>query len=1130
MQRSSLLHGCQLIDFLIALSRRLHCAWIVVVVCLLTFPSLARAQLVSDRQWVVFRPADGLSSSSTYSVVLHEGALWVGTSSGVSRYDGVWQPFTDVLLSPTTNSESKPLGQVTALAVDDITGTLWACSETGLLARWQEGTGWVMMRNLRVPVHAIAASNDAVWIGSESGLFHLYNGMVQRIPEIGDAPVYAVTVRDSAVWVGGQDALWRFSSDLTLRERHQPRDDSGLLIEGPYTAIWPESADNVWFATASVIGEYFAAGKETIGYPSPFGDDSGEITAIQGVPFESIWITSSSGGAAQYRLSGRTVVSMRSWGGQSQGGLTANNVRDVVIDQDGSVWFATAVGVFRYQPWAFQNIDDHFEALPVYDVLLDKMGRVWVATDGEGVQMRPARYAQPLQYLSDGFSAPGNVVYALEEDEQGRIWAATNRGVAYFEEQAWRQPLALRHLSISPGSDMKADLLGLWIATMSSLWRYRFVDQEVTVDTPTPDSPIIKIELDSIGRLWAASASGYIWRRALDGQWQLIEAIEDVAGTGATVAALRADSRSSGAMLVAFRGHGLYRYLDTGWERIEKGSKFGDERILTVLSDPSTDSIWVGGEGGLSRLDAYGVTRFDSYDGIQPGAVRAIVRSSDGAYWFGGDRGLFYYSPEHGKPWIALKEMRGAEFDPREGHWHALTNTPLEAFFTYGDLQTLSNRLQVFTRVVGEGAGTGWHPLPSDAKSYPLLFEAPGLYTLEYRVRDQAFNYSPVHTVSLAVAPAPSYISLPLLGSVEVRIFQLLILFAAMALIGFGYVSVEIIQQRRRVSEAIARGYNPYISGEPIRSAEMFFGRRELLQRIVSTLHNNSIMIHGERRIGKTTLLYQLANALRSLDDPDYWFIAVYIDLEGTTEAAFFHFLMEEIAHNVDEIDDLDSAHRDQLKSLTYHTLPAEEYRDRDFSRDLRRVIEILEAYGAFHYPGKRLRLILLMDEMDTLSHFNHLTQQQLRRIFMREFAASLGAVVAGIEISKEWERVESPWFNLFNEIAMQPFSREESIQLLVEPVRGYYIYEPDALEFILDQCEGRPFRLQQYGLEAVNEMLRHKRRRITVQDVRAAHERIELNVQPGAEQLGTNHAALAVTAPVGGAYPPPQALSEGGE
>jgi hypothetical protein len=80
----------------------------------------------------------------------------------------------------------------------------------------------------------------------------------------------------------------------------------------------------------------------------------------------------------------------------------------------------------------------------------------------------------------------------------------------------------------------------------------------------------------------------------------------------------------------------------------------------------------------------------------------------------------------------------------------------------------------------------------------------------------------------------------------------------------------------------------------------------------------------------------------------------------------------------------------------------------------------------------------------------------------------------------------------------MTPFTRQESIQLLVEPVRGYYIYEPEALEFILEQSDGRPYRLQQYGMESVNEMLRHKRRRITRRNALDAHATIQANSQLG--------------------------------
>ena len=186
------------------------------------------------------------------------------------------------------------------------------------------------------------------------------------------------------------------------------------------------------------------------------------------------------------------------------------------------------------------------------------------------------------------------------------------------------------------------------------------------------------------------------------------------------------------------------------------------------------------------------------------------------------------------------------------------------------------------------------------------------------------------------------------------------------------------------------------------------------------------------------------------------------------------------------------------MEQLHYHNVARADYTDREFNRDLRTILRALQQHSEAHHPGKQLRLILLMDEMDVINGYDHLVQQQLRRIFMRDFAATLGAVVAGIQISREWDRIESPWYNLFNEIEVEPFAREQAIELLVEPVKNYYSYEPAALEFIIQQSEGRPFRLQQYALEAVTNMLAASRRRIKLTDVQAAHRSI---------QSSTNHA-----------------------
>ena len=71
---------------------------------------------------------------------------------------------------------------------------------------------------------------------------------------------------------------------------------------------------------------------------------------------------------------------------------------------------------------------------------------------------------------------------------------------------------------------------------------------------------------------------------------------------------------------------------------------------------------------------------------------------------------------------------------------------------------------------------------------------------------------------------------------------------------------------------------NPYVAGAPLRGEIGFFGRTSVLDWVVGELRNpatNAIVLFGQRRIGKTTLLLQL---LRELPQEQY--LPVYFDLQ----------------------------------------------------------------------------------------------------------------------------------------------------------------------------------------------------------------------------------------------------------
>jgi ligand-binding sensor domain-containing protein len=1049
---------------------------------------IALAQLAPERHWTVFRQSDGLISNAVFDIHVAEDAIWFGTDRGISRFDGRWQsmPVTSDGFGLEGAAPISTPGNVVAMTGAGSDRAIWIGTDRGYLAQWS-GQHWSQVMLLESAIHDLAQVAGRLWIATDRGLLILDQGMVTPVPDIGVVPAYDLAVTDAAIWLGAESGLWRLAGDGTGAVNVSV-EEAPILAAGPVHAIWSDGDTSLWLGMGPQLLQYFP-GRDFANVFQAFENESYEVTAITGIEGESVWITTAGRGVTQFMFANGNQVSARILGGSTEGGLETDEIRSVSIDNDGSIWFATPVGVYRYQAWAWQDIDAQIEGLAVTDLLQDRQGDLWVATKGEGIQRRQSLYQRPTTFFPDQTSLPSEFVNDLEEDAGGNLWAATNAGIARFADEAWSVPVAARDLPSPTALRLQADSLQLWIGTAAGLARYRFEDGRLQDEPLFNGQRINALKLDELGRLWVASQTGSLWHFTEGAGWSNLA----TRGTGmpadAPVTALLPDPALPGGMYAAFQGAGIFRWNDRQWKRVDMQHWSLGDRVLALGYEPSDGSLWIGSEIGLSRLDALSLTTYDSHDGLQNGAIRAILRNDEGAYWFGGQKGLSYYRPETTPPWLQVGEIKSLGARATETGWLVFAGRPVEVSLAAGDIQSAPDQMRLFYRIGGDHEAARWQETPSNPIVLPMLPE--GTYQLEIMVRDKAFNYSPPVVQRLEVLNPPATVSLPLLGEVQTRIFQLLVLFGGLAGIGFGYVSYEIIKHRLVVTAAVRRGYNPYISGEPVRREEMFYGRHDLLERIVSTLHNNSIMIHGERRIGKTTLLYQLAHALRMVQDSEYWFVPVFVDLEGTTEQRLFHVLMEEIAHAVSALPDVEETDTLALAGLLLNEIEETAYTDREFNRDLRVIVRLLEQYSARNRGGKQVRLILLIDEVDTLSTFDHLYQQQLRRIFMRDFAATVGAVVAGIAISKEWDRVESPWFNLFNEVAMEPFTYADAVALIVEPVRGYYVYEPVALDFIIANSGGRPYRIQQYALEAVNHMLQERRRRITLVDVVYAHQQI---------------------------------------
>ena len=383
-----------------------------------------------------------------------------------------------------------------------------------------------------------------------------------------------------------------------------------------------------------------------------------------------------------------------------------------------------------------------------------------------------------------------------------------------------------------------------------------------------------------------------------------------------------------------------------------------------------------------------------------------------------------------------------------------------------------------------EGFDTDWQGSRTPLVSYPALPE--GNYRFEAKVRDDGMNVSEPIVLKIDVSQGPITINLPLVGKTKYEFAFIGVALLTVLAIVLVWAVWSTVARARMGRQAVEHRFNPYIAGNPVRDNHMFYGRQSLLSEIEATLFRNSLLLHGERRIGKTSLLYQLVQRLENKLDENYRYIPIFVDLEGTPESEFFHRIMENILDTlVAPLDGMPG-----VENLRYFLSDTQEsYGDRDFRRDLRDIVEYLNRYYHQH-P----RLVLLLDEADILNAYHPLTQQQFRRILQDTFAGNVRAVVTGVHISKTWDRVESPWFNMFVESELKPFQQDEAVRLMREPVEGFYTWDDAAVDFVWSVSQGRPHRIQQIALEAVNLMLTDRRQRITKSDAVNADAQIAAN------------------------------------
>ena len=274
----------------------------------------------------------------------------------------------------------------------------------------------------------------------------------------------------------------------------------------------------------------------------------------------------------------------------------------------------------------------------------------------------------------------------------------------------------------------------------------------------------------------------------------------------------------------------------------------------------------------------------------------------------------------------------------------------------------------------------------------------------------------------------------------------------------------------------------PYVTGTPLRSGEMFVGRQDVFdfvtEHLLGAYQNNVIVLHGQRRTGKTSILYRLQEVLAGTH------IAVLIDMQGKAARGMADFLYA--------ISD------DIVYALESHGLPA--------GVDLPERAEY-EASPEFTFRSRFLRSVMgLLDSRNLLLMFDEFEELEKRvedgRLEPEVFAflrnlmqhePRLDFIFSG---THELEDLCSDYWSILFNIAVYKritfLDYDDVRRLVTEPVAPSGLeYDPLAVDRIIQVTAGHPYFTQVVCHEMVAFHNETRRSYLTAGCVDQALERI---------------------------------------
>jgi diguanylate cyclase (GGDEF)-like protein len=556
------------------------------------------------------------------------GFLWIGTQTGLYRYDGAHaQKMTEV---------EGLIGHYVLDMVIAPDGTPWFAGNRGI-AYYKDGR----FEGLAIPASAMAlASSSQIFAVDSKGV------------------VYALLFNHGVLKVDSH----RPSQNIVLGEAEGIQEAAEGIVRA--------EDDSIWFTVGTHLA-HVRRGSNTVEIDPGIKLPKERVVALLWSEKKELWVRTVTQLARLDPAAHKVTPEQVAIG-------PADEVEGKpTLDQSGRLLVPSATGLY------WQKEDGHWQVITdkqgissndIQFAMEDRERTLWVGGSGTGLERLPGVHEWSGWTTVEGL--PDNTTWATQRDHQGRLWVSTARGVAVWEEKSrqWeRVPLL--------GGNGRAQVRQLQVAADGAVWaltvtgavvRIHPEDFSTTIHASFRGRPFQTLYASPKGEMWSTTREHLV---RFDARNPDDEPKDVPLPLGSRTEVYYVSFSPEGAVWVSGTAV-VYRYDGKNWQTLTmKDGLQGQE--ITSMAALSDNEAWVAYNDVVEvtriMLDDSGKAHFENH------AWDWLIVGSDSKkrVWFDGPDGLAIRSPngtlqmlshadgllwDDVSPWTGMREEKDGSY------------------------------------------------------------------------------------------------------------------------------------------------------------------------------------------------------------------------------------------------------------------------------------------------------------------------------------------------------------------------------------------------------------------------------------------------------------------------------------